>query len=574
MLDPAHVLSVRLKAAITSALGDDFGDTDPMLRPSAHSDFQANLAMALAKRLGEKPRELALRIVQELRVADLCEKVEIAGPGFINLTLKPSFIAEAAQALLGEPSWPKPEHPDTIVIDYSAPNVAKEMHVGHLRSTIIGDALARILTRLGHSVTRQNHIGDWGTPFGMLIEHLLDLGESEATSQLSVGELNTFYKAARAKFDADAGFQERARKRVVALQAGDAETRALWQLLVDKSTAYFSRVYEELGILLTPLDVRGESFYNPELPGTVAELEALGLARLDEGALCVFPEGFLGRQGEPLPLIVRKQDGGYGYATTDLAALRYRTRTLGATRLLYVVGSAQQQHFAMVFATARAAGWLPEGTRTEHVSFGAILGTDKKIFRTRAGDTVRLSDLLAEAVERAEAVVKEKSPELEPEAARAVARMVGLGAVKYADLSNDRVKDYVFDYDRMLAFEGNTAPYLQYAHARIAAIFRKAGVASAEGPILLEAPEERALALHLLGFRGLVSSVGESLELQKLCTYLYDLATQFMTFYERCPVLKAEAEATRESRLALARLSANTLREGLGLLGIEAPERM
>jgi len=577
MQDPAALLSERLTLAITAAFGADFGDTDPMLRSSQHSDFQANVAMPLAKRLGAKPRDLATKILEHLEVSDLCEKVEIAGPGFINLSLKATTIANALNQLLNDGVLtPNPARKLNVIIDYSSPNVAKEMHVGHLRSTIIGDALSRVFGALGHTVLRQNHIGDWGTPFGMLIEHLLDLGESQGTDLLSMGELNQFYKDARVKFDSDESFADRARARVVKLQALDEATLKLWSLLVEKSSEYFSRVYEKLGILLTRADIRGESFYNPFLEDTVRELTEKGIARTDQDALCVFPEGFVGREGEPLPLIIRKKEGGYGYATTDLAAIRQRVETEHADRILYVVGSPQQQHFAMVFKTAEAAGWLTPEVAAEHVGFGQILGADKKMFKTRSGDTVRLIDLVDEAIARAQVVVAEKNPELGADKTLEVARQIGIGALKYADLSNDRVKDYVFDYDRMLSFEGNTGPYLQYAHARICSIFRRANLSAneAKGPVQIEAPQERALALHLLSFGSCLQNVAQSLELQRLCTYLYDLATLFMGFYEHCPVLKADTEQTRDSRLALAATTATTLKFGLNLLGIEAPERM
>ncbi len=577
MQDPAALLSERLTLAITAAFGADFADTDPMLRSSQHSDFQANVAMPLAKRLGAKPRDLATKILEQLEVSDLCEKVEIAGPGFINLSLKATTIANALSQVLTDgvlPTHPVPKL--TVIIDYPSPNVAKEMHVGHLRSTIIGDALSRVFGALGHTVLRQNHIGDWGTPFGMLIEHLLDLGESQGTELLSMGELNQFYKDARVKFDSDEAFADRARARVVSLQALDEPTLKLWSLLVDKSAEYFSRVFEKLGTLLKPADIRGESFYNPFLEDTVRELTEKGIARIDQDALCVFPEGFLGREGEPLPLIIRKKEGGYGYATTDLAAIRYRVETEHAQRILYVVGSPQQQHFAMVFKTAEAAGWLTPRVAAEHVGFGQILGADKKMFKTRSGDTVRLIDLVDEAIARAQVVVAEKNPELGTDKTFEVARQIGIGALKYADLSNDRVKDYVFDYDRMLSFEGNTGPYLQYAHARICSIFRRAelSMSAAKGPLQIEASQERALALHLLSFGSCLQNVAQSLELQRLCTYLYDLATLFMSFYEHCPVLKADNEESRDSRLALAAAAATTLKFGLNLLGIEAPERM
>jgi arginyl-tRNA synthetase len=460
------------------------------------------------------------------------------------------------------------------VIDYSAPNVAKEMHVGNIRSTIIGDAIARVLEAEGHKVVRQNHLGDWGTPFGMLLELLVDRGGGKA--EISIADLNDFYRQARTKYDADPEFAERARRRVVSLQAGDPATLALWARLVDETKRYLTIVYEALGVTLREADIAGESFYNPMLPGIVAELEAKGLARISEGALCVFPPGFTGKEGAPLPLIVRKQDGGYGYGTTDVAAVRYRTETLGGTRLVYVVGSPQSQHLAMVFATAALAGWLVPPARAEHVAFGSVLGADKKMFRTRGGETVRLIDLVDEARQRASAVIAAKNPNLDPETRASVARAVGVGAVKYADLSSDRIKDYVFDWDRMLAFEGNTAPYLQYAHARIRSIFRRSGSdkgAETVGAFAIAEPAERALALEILGFGAAVHDVARTLEPHRLCTYLYGLATAFSSFYETCPVLKAEDDV-RRSRLLLADLTARVLARGLSLLGIDAPDQM
>ncbi|WP_437732627.1 arginine--tRNA ligase [Sorangium sp. So ce1335] len=577
MADPVHALARALQAAITAAFGVEHAATDPSLRRSSHADYQANAAMALGKRLGRPPREVAAAIVAKLEVGGICRKVEIAGPGFVNLTLDDAYLTGelAETAGSGRLGVAPAAQPETVVVDYSGPNAAKEMHVGHLRSTIIGDALARVLEALGHRVIRQNHLGDWGTPFGMLIEHMLDLGEAAAAEELSVGDLDAFYRQARAKFDGDPAFVERSRQRVVRLQGGDEPTLALWRKLVRESTRYFDSVYRRLGVTLTEADFAGESFYNPMLADVIAELTGKGLARESEGALCVFPAGFTGKGGEPLPLIVRKQDGGYGYATTDLAAIRHRLTTVGAQRLVYVVGAPQSQHFAMVFATAREAGWLRPPARAEHVAFGSVLGADKKMFKTRSGDTVKLSSLLDEAVERATKVVREKNPELDAEAAGAVARAVGVGAVKYADLSSDRIKDYVFDWDRMLAFEGNTAPYLMYAHARIRSIFRKGGVTSARGAeFLLGEPSERALALELLRFGAVLEDVAATLQPHHLCGYLYELARSFTTFFECCPVLKADSEALRRSRLALCDITAGVLAKGLGLLGIEAPERM
>ncbi len=552
--------------------------SDPVLRPSDRADFQANGALPLAKRLGRDPREVATAVVGAARLDDVCETVEISGPGFVNLTLSRRFLGElvvgmAAEDRLGVATAASP---DTVVVDYSAPNVAKEMHVGHLRSTVIGDALCRILGHLGHRVVRENHVGDWGTPFGMLIEHLLDLGEQEAVHELSVGDLNGFYREARASFEADEGFRERSRRRVVLLQGGDPETLRLWQVLVAESIHYFDEVYAKLGVLLTDDDVVGESFYNPMLPAVVADLETLGLLVEDAGARCVFPPGFANRNGDPLPLIVQKSDDGYGYAATDLAAIRDRVGRLGAARLLYVVGSPQAQHLAMCFAVARLAGWLGEGVRAEHVAFGSVLGADRKMFKTRSGESVRLVDLLDEAVTRAKAAIAERGADMSADERGAVAQALGIGAVKYADLSTDRTKDYVFDWDRMLAFEGDTGPYLQYAHARIRSIFRRGEVAvPAPGtPTRLDEPEERALALALLGFGSAVASAAELSAPSKLCAYLFGLAATFTDLYERCPILRAPDQERRDTRLLLADATARVLATGLHLLGIAAPDRM
>ena len=573
MADPVTTLTSRLQAAVGAALGAELGSTDPLIRRSDRADYQANLAMGLAKQLGRPPREVADAVVAHLDVADVCSAIEVAGPGFINLTMDDGFLAGQVVATAADTERlgvPTVGHPEVVVVDYSHPNVAKEMHVGHLRSTIIGDAIVRVLEFLGHSVIRQNHLGDWGTPFGMLIEHLLDIGEAEA----------------QRKFDSDSDFADRARARVVTLQAGDETTLRLWRLLVDESTRYFDSVYERLLVTLNDADIAGESFFNPWLDDVADELERKGMAVIDDGALCVFPPGFTARDGEPLPLIIRKRDGGYGYQATDLAALRYRAQKLEADRIVYVVDAGQGQHLAMVFAVAAAAGWL-NGARPEHAAFGLVLGPDKKRFRSRRGESLKLSDLLDEAVERAAAAVAEKNPDLDGATQAAVAAAVGIGAVKYADLSNDRVKDYVFDWDRMLAFEGNTGPYLQYAHARIRSIFRKAkgGVgAGGGGPVVLGAvvlgavvlgePAERALALELVSFDQAVESSAEVLQPHRLCTYLFALAQAFTTFYEQCPVLRAPTDELRSSRLVLCELTGRTLAVGLGLLGIEAPERM
>ena len=441
MADPAVVLNERFAAAVREAFGVD---ADPVLRPSAQErfgDFQANGAMALGKQLGKPPREVAEAIVAKVDLRGVASKTEIAGPGFVNIWLEDAFVT----ACLDDIDVPNVASPETYVIDYSHPNVAKEMHVGHLRSTIIGDTLARIFEAQGHRVVRHNHIGDWGTPFGMLIEHLLDIGETEAADELSVGDLTTFYQAARVKFDADTTFADRARQRVVSLQAGDEETLRLWHLLVAESERYFDAVYDRLGVTLTPADIKGESAYNDMLDGVAAALETAGLARIDNGALCAFPPGF------EIPLIVRKSDEGYGYQATDLAAIRHRVSDVGGDHLLYVVDGGQHLHLVMAFAVAEQAGWLKPG-QAEHIQFGLVLGPDGKKLATRAGKAVKLIELLDEAVERAAAVVASKSPDLPTEEAAALAKAVGIGAVKYADLSSDRVKDYLFDFDRMLAW--------------------------------------------------------------------------------------------------------------------------
>jgi arginyl-tRNA synthetase len=461
--------------------------------------------------------------------------------------------------------------PETIVVDYSAPNAAKEMHVGHLRSTIIGDAAVRVLAWLGLRVIRQNHLGDWGTPFGMLIEHLLDIGEAEAALELSMGDFNGFYTASRNKFDNNEEFRKRSRQRVVLLQNGDNNTRRLWNLLVAESKQYFMTVYNRLDTQLTESDFVGESAYNDHLASIINDLRHLGR----DGADCAFPAGFVGRENQPLPLIVRKSDGGYGYAATDLAALRHRIDTLGATRLLYVVGMPQRQHLEMVFTTAIEAGWLVSPVSARHVGFGSVLGTNGKVLRSRLGGGVKLIDLLDEAVDRATVLIKEKNPDLDVATVKHVAQAVGIGAVKYADLSTDRVKDYTFDFDRMLSFDGNTAPYLQYAHARIQSIFRRGDILpNPDGtPLLISEPAEHALAIELLRFQEIILGVAETMEFHHLANYLYDLSNAFTAFYERCTVLKSE-EPIRTSRLNICSLTARVLSTGLKLLGIIAPERM
>jgi len=532
--------------------------------------------MGLAKRLGKPPREVAEAIVEHLDTGSMLLPVEVAGPGFLNLALTPTYLAEAVtemaeSARLGVAPTPRPER---VMVEYSSPNVAKAMHVGHLRSTVIGDALARILAWAGHDVMRDNHLGDWGTQFGMLIEHLVDLDVASDPSQFAVDDLDALYREARAKFDSDESFKERARQRVPLLQRGDPAALQLWQTLIDESERHFEVVYRKLGVQLEHDDIRGESFFNPMLDDIVEELKAKGLLVLDDGAWCAYPKGFFNREGEPLALIVRKSDGGYGYAATDLAAIAWRVREAKLQRIVYVVDARQAQHFAMVFEVAREAGWL-DGVQVEHVAFGMVLGDDNRPFKTRSGETVRLVDLLDEAVQRAATLVAEKSADLSPEEQAEVAVAVGIGAVKYADLVADRTKDYVFDFDRLLAMDGNTAPYIQMAHARIRSILRRANEQGfAPGPIAIEAPAERALALELLAFEGVVHEVTASLRPHVLCAYLFDTASTFTTFYEQCPVLKADTAAQRASRLALADVTARVLAQGLALLGIDTPERM
>ncbi|MBE3001136.1 arginine--tRNA ligase [Nocardiopsis sp. HNM0947] len=581
MADPQEVLSRRVQSALGAAFGPEFADTDPVIRPSQFADYQANAALALAKRLGRKPREVSAAIMEHLDVSDVCREVEVSGPGFINLTLREDWIAAQAQALLDDARLGVPEQaPKNIPLDYSAPNVAKEMHVGHLRTTVVGDSLARTLEFLGHNVIRQNHIGDWGTPFGMLIEHLLEVGEDSDQAKLLTTDPNAFYQAARTKFDESGpeadDFAARARGRVVQLQSGDEETLRLWRKLVGFSKDYFNKVYGKLGVTLTDDDLAGESTYNDMLDAVCDDLESQGIATMSDGALCVFLEGFTGREDKPVPLIVRKSDGGYGYATTDLATVRYRVDTLKADRILYVVGAPQAMHFKMVWATAREAGWLPEDVETTHVQIGNVLGSDGKILRTRSGAPVRLVQLLDEAVERAAAVVAETRPDLGEEDRAEIARKVGIGAVKYADLSVAHDTEYTFDFDRMLALTGNTGPYLQYAQARIRSIFRKGGVdpEQARGQITVAADAERALALKLLGFGPVVAQVGDLLQPHRLSTYLFELAQSLTAFYEHCPVLTADSEAERESRLTLVAVALQVLVQGLDLLGVESPEHM
>ena len=576
MTDPQLALARLMTAALAAAFGPDYADADPLIRPSQFADYQSNVALSLTRRLGRRPGDIAADLAAHLAGSEVLSGAEVSGQGFINLTLSSDWIAAQATDQLADPRLgvPAAEMAQKVVVDYSAPNVAREMHVGHLRTTIVGDSVVRVLEYLGHVVIRANHLGDWGTQFGMLIEHLLDVGEESANDQLAGGEINAFYQAANAKFKADASFAERSRSRVVALQAGDPQTLRLWSMLINDTKKYYNTIYARLGVTLTDADLAPESFYNAMLADVCDELQAKGVAVISDGALCAFPPGFTGRDGRPLPLILRKTDGGYGYATTDMAAIRYRIRDLHANRLIYVVGAEQAQHFEMVFAVARQAGWLTDSVRAEHAAIGLVTGADRKRFRARSGRSVKLIDLINEAVERGEEVIKDRYDD--PELRAQIADAVGIGALKYADLAVARDSGYVLDFDRMLALNGNTGPYLQYATARIRSIFRKAGIepGSALGPIRLTEDAERLLALRLLGFGAAVGQVAEAAEPHKLAAFLFDTASAFTTFYERCPVLQAPGESLRRSRLALAELTLRVLLTGLGLLGIPVPERM
>ncbi|MDM7936175.1 MAG: arginine--tRNA ligase [Cyanobium sp. CZS 48M] len=614
MLRIAHALEAQLRAALERAFPEQVAAAqaagaplDPQLAPASQpefGDFQANGALSLARRLKQAPRAIAGAIVEQL-AADaaflaLCEPAQIAGPGFINLTLRPQQLAAELRSRLGTLRLGVPEVSAVaaggvakaggapVIVDFSSPNIAKEMHVGHLRSTIIGDALARVLEFRGHPVLRLNHVGDWGTQFGMLITHLKQVAPEALTTAdaVDLGDLVAFYRQAKARFDADEAFQATSREEVVKLQSGDPVSRRAWLLLCEQSRREFQQIYDRLDIRLSE---RGESFYNPHLEQVVSDLDATGLLVTDAGAQCVFLEGVSGKDGQPLPLIVRKSDGGFNYATTDLAALRYRFAAPpegdGARRLIYVTDAGQASHFAAVFQVARRAGWVPEGGRLEHVPFGLVQGDDGKKLKTRSGDTVRLKDLLEEAVERSEADLRRRLAEEERQEEESfithVATTVGIAAVKYADLSTNRNTNYQFSFDRMLALSGNTAPYLLYALVRIAGIARKGGVGAAAGeaagvfpdPLVFTEAQEWALARQLLALDTVIAEVEEELLPNRLCSYLFELSQVFNRFYDQVPVLKAE-EPARGSRLALCRLTADTLRLGLGLLGIPTLERM
>ncbi|QZY91868.1 arginine--tRNA ligase [Pantoea dispersa] len=571
------LLSDKVSQAMVAAGAP--ADCEPQVRQSAKvqfGDYQANGIMAVAKKLGQVPRQLAEQVVQHLDLAGIASKVDIAGPGFINIFLDRQWLAQQAAQALQLPRLGVSEvTPQTIVIDYSAPNVAKEMHVGHVRSTIIGDAAVRTQEFLGHHVIRANHVGDWGTQFGMLIAYL-EKQQNEHHEDIALADLEAFYREAKRTYDEDEAFAERARGYVVKLQGGDEYCRAMWKKLVDITMSQNQQVYDRLNVTLTRRDVMGESLYNDMLPGIVADLREKGLAVTSEGATVVFLDEFKNKEGEPMGVIIQKKDGGYLYTTTDIACAKYRYETLHADRVLYYIDSRQHQHLQQAWTIVRKAGYVPESVPLEHHAFGMMLGKDGRPFKTRSGGTIKLSDLLDEAVERAHALVSEKNPEMSAAELKELAEVVGIGAVKYADLSKSRTTDYIFDWDNMLAFEGNTAPYMQYAYTRVLSVFRKAGIEadSLHGDIILTDEREALLATRLLQFEETITQVARDGTPHVMCAYLYDLAGLFSGFYEHCPILSAEEENVRNSRLQLAALTAKTLKQGLDTLGIKTVERM
>ena len=572
------LLSEKVSQALIAAGAP--ADCEPQVRQSAKvqfGDYQANGVMAVAKKLGMPPRQLAELVLTHLDLNGIANKVEIAGPGFINIFLEPAFLASHVDAALKSDrlgvAQPKAE---TIVVDYSAPNVAKEMHVGHLRSTIIGDAAVRTLEFLGHKVIRANHVGDWGTQFGMLIA-FLEKQQQENAGEMALADLEGFYREAKKHYDEDEAFAERARSYVVKLQGGDEYFREMWRKLVDITMSQNQLAYNRLNVTLTRDDVMGESLYNPMLPGIVADLKAKKLAVESEGATVVFLDEYKNKEGEPMGVIIQKKDGGYLYTTTDIACAKYRYETLHADRVLYYIDSRQHQHLMQAWTIVRKAGYVPESVPLEHHMFGMMLGKDGKPFKTRAGGTVKLSDLLDEALERARRLVAEKNPDMPAEELEKLANAVGIGAVKYADLSKNRTTDYIFDWDNMLAFEGNTAPYMQYAYTRVLSVFRKADIdesALANAPVVITEDREAQLAARLLQFEETLTVVAREGTPHVMCSYLYDLAGLFSGFYEHCPILSADNEEARNSRLKLAQLTAKTLKLGLDTLGIETVERM
>ncbi|SHO55913.1 arginine--tRNA ligase [Vibrio quintilis] len=540
-------------------------------------DYQANGVMGVAKKLGMNPREFAGKVLDALDLDGIASKTEIAGPGFINIFLSESFLAgQASLALADERLGIAPEPQQTIVADYSAPNVAKEMHVGHLRSTIIGDAVVRTLEFLGHKVIRANHIGDWGTQFGMLIANLERIQNDSGEISMELSDLETFYRESKKLYDEDEAFAETARNYVVKLQGGDPFCTGMWKKLVDVTMSQNQKNYDRLNVSLTRDNVMGESMYNDMLPEIVTDLKEKGIAQEDDGAQVVFLNEYKNKDGEPMGVIIQKRDGGFLYTTTDIACAKYRYETLGADRVLYFIDSRQHQHLMQAWTIVRKARYIPEEVSLEHHAFGMMLGKDGRPFKTRAGGTVRLADLLDEAQERATKLIESKNPQLSPKEKSHIASTVAMAAVKYADLSKNRTTDYIFDWDNMLAFEGNTAPYMQYAYTRIASIFSKAGISidDLSGDIHISDDREKAMVARLLQFEEAVQSVAREGQPHILCNYLFELAGQFSSFYEACPILTADDDVTKQSRLRLSALTAKTIQQGLNLLGINTLERM
>ncbi len=567
-----QLLTSRFAAALAHVGAPDASPNVQVASKPEFGDYQANGIMGAAKALKMNPRALAEQVLACVDLAGIADKLEIAGPGFINITLSNEFLAQTlgtqqADAQLGT-GVAKTE---TVVIDYSSPNLAKEMHVGHLRSSIIGDSLTRIYSYLGHKVIRQNHVGDWGTQFGMLTAYMLE--NENQDNELALGDLEGFYRAAKVRFDADPAFADLSREYVVKLQSGDAQVRELWQRFLNISMQHCEDVYQKLGLLLTRADVKGESSYNDDLPVVIDDLRAQGLLTTSQGAQVVFLEEFRNKDGDAAAFIVQKQGGGFLYSTSDLATARYRTGVLGANRILYVVDARQGLHFQQLFTVARKAGFVSADTHLEHVAFGTMMGDDGKPFKTRSGELIKLVDLLSEAESRAFDLVSSKNPNMDEATRKHIAHAVGIAAVKYSDLSKHRSSDYVFDWNSMLSFEGNTAPYLQYAYTRIASIFRQAGEVPANAKIELIEPAEHALALTLVQFPDILQQAANDTCPHVLCSYLYTLATRFSRFYDACPVLKAEGEI-RSSRLALCQAAAKTMQTGLDLLGIEVLQEM
>ncbi|MEN9565240.1 MAG: arginyl-tRNA synthetase [Cyanobacteriota bacterium] len=578
-------LQDSVSQALLSAFGDRFADTDPLVTSTNNpqfGDYQSNVALSLAKPLKQNPRAIAQSIIDHLQLDDMCEKPTIAGPGFINFTLKSSYLGQLLSQIQSDERLgiAPTKNPQRVIVDYPSPNVAKEMHVGHLRSAIIGECLSRILEFIGHDVLRISHIGDWGTPFGMLIAYLRETYPEAltATEQLNLGELATFYRQAKKRFDEDANFKEASRQAVVELQAGDEATLKAWKIVCELSSRSYRQIYDLMG-LSTAIE-RGESFYNPFLAETLKELDELNLLEASEGAICVFLEGFTNRDGEPLPLIVKKSDGGYNYATTDLAAIRYRVREDKVQRVIYPVGSEQNNHFAQIFQVGKRAGWITDEHDFVHTEFGLVLGEDGKKLKTRSGEAIRLKDLLNEAIARVRSDLETRFAEEErTESQEFIARsaqVIGISAVKYADLSQNRTSDYRFSYEKMLDLKGNTAPYLLYAYVRVQGISRKGKInfqQLSDANLVLAETTELTLAKHILQFEEVLKNVEKDLLPNRICLYLFELSQKFNQFYDRCPILQAD-EPQKTSRLILADLTARTLELGLSLLGINVLERM